>query len=229
MKKIMLKKFLTLLMAFGLVFFIIGCGNDEEESDNNDTALTDMTPIEARITVPGDVKSSTKPDDWTYFSFKTGTTIPSSQKNTKNWDIRFLGTKISTNGGTTATEVGSNANGGAMIVKESDLMKIKQAPLNGYTVDVQATIAAMGSPKPVASINTLLTKEDESDPNYDENHWYTGTGNNLSADGTKCYVIKCGDGNYARVQFTNYAKEGNNRLFTISYNYTDRTDRRFVE
>jgi hypothetical protein len=122
----MLSKFLVLLMAFSLVIFVIGCGNDEEEdeTDNNQIALTGMTPIEAKVTSPGDVTSSTTADSWTYFSFKTGTTVPTSQKNTKNWDIRILGTKISTNGGTTATEVGSGAGGGAMIIKESDLIKI---------------------------------------------------------------------------------------------------------
>jgi hypothetical protein len=158
-----------------------------------------------------------------------GANVPASQKNTTNWDIRFLGTKMSTNGGTTAAEVGSGANGGAIIIQESDLMKVTQAPASGYTMDVEAAIATMADPKPVISICPLLTKEDSDDPNYDENHWYAGSGRDLNADGTKCYVIKCGDGNYARVQFTNYTKEGDNRLFTFSYNYTDQPDGRFVQ
>jgi len=136
---------------------------------------------------------------------------------------------MSTNGGTTADEVGSGGTGGAMIIKESDLMKVTQAPSSVYTMDVKSAIASMASPKPVVSINQLMTKEDESDPNADENHWYAGSGRDLNADGTKCYVIKCGDGNYARVQFTNYTKEGDNRLFTFSYNYTDQADGRFVK
>ncbi len=228
----MLNKIIATLMALSLIIFVIGCGSEEEEkpdNENNQIKLTDMTPLEAKVTVPGDVTSSTTPDNWIYFSFKTGTTVPTSQKNTQNWDIRFLGTKMSTNGGTTAEEVGSGGKGGAMIIKEANLMKIVEAPADGYTVDVKATLASMSKPKPVASINQLLTKEDESDPNYDENHWYVGSGANLSADGTKCYVIKCGDGNYARVQFTNYVKDGDNRLITFSYNYTDRADRKFVK
>lgn len=227
----MLNKLLVLLMAFSLVIFAMGCSNDEEEdkTDNKQVTLTDMTPIEATVTSPGDVTSSTTADNWTYFSFKTGTTVPTSQKNTKNWDIRVLGTKMSTNGGTTATEVGSGAGGGAMIMKESNLMKITQAPTSGYTMDVKAAIATMADPKPVVSICQLMTKEDESDPNFDDNQWYAGSGASLNADGTKCYVIKCGDGNYARVQFTNYTKEGDNRIFTISYNYTDQADGKFMK
>jgi hypothetical protein len=216
-------------MAFTLVFIAVGCGGDDDDDDDDEVLLVDMTPLETTVTVPGDVTGSTTADDWTYFSFKTGTTVPTSQKNTTNWDIRFLGTKMSTNGGTTTAEVGSGANGGAIIMQESDMMKVTQAPTSGYVVDLEATIASMADPKPVVSINPLLTKEDEDDPNYDENQWYAGSSRDLSADGTKCYVIKCGDGNYARIQFTNYAKEGDDRLFTFSYNYTDQPDGRFAQ
>jgi hypothetical protein len=136
---------------------------------------------------------------------------------------------MSTNSSTTAVEVGSGGSGGAMIIQESDLNKVTEAPASGYTLDVKAAIATMADPKPVVSINPLMTKEDSDDPNYDENHWYAGKGRDLNADGTKCYVIKRGDGNYARVQFTNYTKEGDSRLFTFSHNYTDQPDGRFVQ
>lgn len=217
-------------MAFALAIFFAGCGEDGDEDDlNGEAALVEMTPLEANITVPGNVSDATLPDDWTYFSFKTGAVVPASQKNTTAWDIRILGTKMSTNSGTTAIETGSGGNGGAMIIPEADLTKITEAPASGYTVDVKAAIATMADPKPVVSINPLLTKEDPDDPNYDDNEWYSGRGRDLNADATKCYVIRCGDGNYARLQFTNYAKEGNNRIYTISYNYTDRPDRKFVQ
>ncbi len=226
----MLKKLLVLSMVFALAIFFAGCSEDDDEDDSNDeAALVEMTPLETNITVPGDVSDVTPPDDWTYFSFKTGTVVAASQKNTTAWDIRILGTKMSTNSGTTAAETGSGSSGGAMIIAEADITKITVAPASGYTVDVKAAIATMADPKPVVSISQLLTKEDKDDPNYDDNKWYSGKGRDLNADATKCYVIKCGDGNYARLQFTNYTKDGDDRIYTISYNYTDQPDGKFVQ
>lgn len=227
-KNQMFKRLLVLLMASALVFLVVGCGGDDDD-DNDDAVFVEMTPLETNITVPGDVSDATTPGDWTYFSFKTGAPVPASQNNTTAWDIRILGTKMSTNGGATAAETGSGCSGGAMIIAEADLMKITEATASGYTSDVKAAISTMADPKPVVSINQLLTKEDSDDPNYDDYKWYSGSGRDLNADAMKCYVIKCGDGNYARLQFTNYTKDGDDRVYTISYNYTDQPDGRFVQ
>ncbi|HEX29970.1 TPA: hypothetical protein ENG04_07810 [Candidatus Poribacteria bacterium] len=222
-----MRRVLAILIAIALGASIVGCG--EEEISPSDVE-TPMTPIEITITVKGDVTSKTTPDDWVYFSFKTGSMIDPSRKNTKEWDIRVLGTKFSTNSGTTAEETGSGGLGGAIIVNESDLTKIAQAPETGYTVDVIAKIATMAKTKPSASINPLLTKEDKNDPNYDGNHWYTRVDRKLTPDTSKCYVIRCGDGkSYARLQFIGYNKSGDTRTYTLLYNYTDRPDRKFVE
>ena len=222
----MSKRGLVMLAIFALVFSVGGCGADKSPSSPH---TVQMVPIETTITVQGDVTSATTADDWTYFSFKTGAVVDASQKNTKDWDLRILGTKFSTNSGTTAEETDSGGDGGALIVEESDLTKVTEVPETGYTVDVVAAIATMADPKPRVSIMPLLTKEDSDDPNYDENKWYTGRGSSLNADASKCYIIRCGNGHYARMQLTNYTKSGDERTYTMSCNYTERSDRTFVE
>lgn len=159
---------------------------------------------------------------WTYFSFKTGDSIPgineTNFKERSDWDIAFHSYDVRLNGG-------ASGKGKAGVVKlnTEDFNSVTQAPESGYVVDKEEkVIVAIKSTGPVEENQPMnktldwLKFEVITPPNYT----FTLRKN--------VYIVRTAEGKYAKVQFTTYLNDKGERVYpTFNYVYQADGSRKF--
>ena len=139
-------------------------------------------------------------DNFQYFSFAKGDTIPFADSTTANWDIAFKGTAVIVNGGI------EKAGNGGVIIMDALFSEVVVAPTVGYKQE-----------------NTL-----PAIPNGSNNGWYNYAGppmHTITPLAGKVFVIRTANGKYAKVEFISYYKNAPaepNGLLDISKYYTIR-------
>jgi hypothetical protein len=201
------------LLCAAAVF--IGCDNATSSSDPVET-------LDAVVVESGDIK---------YFSLTTGKRIPDNQKNTTSWDIAFTRYSegnppkgvfrlVRTNGGVTATDVGSGGQAKVWYVDTTDFDAVtaatgipEDAINTTYNTDVTRYVnAAMGgNPDPLAramNVMTYVGYNNESEENdgttaekyfsnsysYNKKQFYRSAGQGQYTPTNQVYIIQHADG-----------------------------------
>ncbi|WDF79570.1 HmuY family protein [Mucilaginibacter sp. KACC 22773] len=175
-----MNKFATLLLALSSAIILL----TSSCSKNGD----DVTPAVSKLTT----KTVTDLDGSTatvYYSLSTGAQITGADTATTKWDIKFKGTSIFINGGT------SGAGTTQAQIVSSTFETLATAPTAGYKTD------AAGAP----AISGWYTYTATTEPQHAI----------LTVPG-KIIVIKTSAGNYAKVEMISYYK-GNPNTTTAEF------------
>jgi len=161
--------------------------------------------------------------DYVYFSLKSGTAVDTATGASTDWDLRFsASTRIQTNSGVTADQLGSGGDGGAAYSGSTDFAASVDAGSLTIITDTNPWIDGMGPAR------QTLMNEAISFPGYDSGDGLASgsayAGANYSADmfytmsgmppvyvmTNNVYVVKLADGSgYAKFQILSaeYASE----------------------
>lgn len=190
----------SVLFISTILFF--GCGTDDEDdglgqplAEQPPAAATpasaDQSPAEVapQLDVVNFTIDATSREAWAYFSFTTGDTVEVADPlNSMDWDLGFQRTTVITNGG-----VSGPGKGGAVLLKDVEFEGVKEAPADGYAVDSDANLAIVA----------------ESEEGW---YIYTGPPNHWILPLEKqVFVIQAADGTFAKVRFTGYYKDNDNK------------------
>jgi hypothetical protein len=187
-----MNKFTTLSLALGCAITLLASSC----SKNSD----DPTPAESKLTTKtvADLDGSTAA---AYYSLSTGAQITGADTaSTTKWDIKFRGTSILVNGGTSGTGTTQ-----AQIVS-STFETLTTAPTTDYKTD------ASGAP----AISGWYTYTATTEPQHAI----------LMVPG-KIIVIKTSDGNYAKIEMISYYKGNPNTTTAEFASLTTRPASRF--
>ena len=148
---------------------------------------------------------------YTFFSFKTGQIVASSDSATNKWDVGFQSTNIIFNGGT------SGPGSAGALVQKGIFDEIKTAPTSGYILDNKTTSVFAVSGRPATS------------PASATNEWWYSSG---SANSTivapiagQVIIVKTADGRYAKMEIQSFYKGAPatvNNLSDLDRYYTSR-------
>lgn len=155
----------------------IGCSDNTVVEPPTNETSTNIHTI---YNVPADTGSHNKT---TYYRFKDSTIVTGSDTATANWDIAFKRTTIFTNSGSSGP-----GQGGAVVLTNVNFSDVTEAPLSGYNIDATgAPVIPTGSGK----------------------GWYlyNFTTNIISPIAGVVFIIRTGDGKYAKVQILSYYKD----------------------
>ena len=146
----------VILIVFGLL--IVSCEKEVE-------------PIEAKTT---DILTDANPQTgkYTYFSFKTGTTVAETEVQTTNWDFGLKLTTFIVNSG-----ISGPGNAGALI-QDGVFNEISEAPESGYRIDQTGDMAIKA----------------------DEWYVYNSTNHTFAPKAGKVFIFKTAEGKYAKME-----------------------------
>jgi hypothetical protein len=156
--------------------------------------------IYAPVTTDHSVQPSVESGDFTKFNFETGIVVTDN-----NWDVAFRGTTILVNGGTKIglSDEPTRTGNGALALLTGTFSEVLLAPNDSDFKQDQAGTLAL--PKST---------------------WYSYNGltHKISPVAGKILVIRTSKGHYAKMEITNYYKDGdfslaNQRYYTFSYVY----------
>ncbi len=201
---------------------------ENEDIKNSRTATitltpNGMTPVTLTVTqLAGDSKpvelktvviKATEWEKWHYFSFAEGKEVGTGGTNAdddatwkarKDWDIAFHMANVRTNSGLSGSGEGGVYDTG----KTSDISQVTEAATDGYEVDVEGRIATAMPPiyQQTGISTTLATWASGGMGGYTVSH--------------KIYVVKTGDGKYAKVHLKDiYDDKGTTGVVTMEYGY----------
>jgi hypothetical protein len=149
---------------------------------DDDTEPT--TPTGATATRVNNIVADTgNTGNYTFFSLRTNSVIPSADSATTNWDVAFRSTSILVNSGTSGPGVG-----GAIVLTQA-FSDVTEAPASGYAADNAPTSYAI--------------------PTGSGNGWYNYnfTTMLISPIAGKTLVLKTADGKYAKMEILSYYKD----------------------
>ena len=189
----------SLVFLLGLVvFFTFSCGTADEEGvedmlqpeDTVGTTPPDaINEGDAGLEVSTFTIDATNEETWAYFSFASGDTVTVEDAlNSEAWDIGVQKTKVKLNGGISGPGMGS-----AVMLTETTFEAVTAAPADGYLEDTEDTLAI--APQ-------------------SEKGWYIYTGpptHWILPLENRVFVVKAADGTFAKVQFTGYYKDNENK------------------
>ncbi|QEC78983.1 HmuY family protein [Mucilaginibacter ginsenosidivorax] len=175
-----MNKFTTLSLALSSAIILLASSC----SKNSDNATPAVSKLSTKTVT--DLDGSTTN---VYYSLSTGTQITGADTATTKWDIKFKGTSIFINGGTSGTGTTQ-----AQIVS-STFETLAAAPTAGYKTDAAGTPAISG----------WYTYTATTEPQHAI----------LTVPG-KIIVIKTSAGNYAKVEMISYYK-GNPNTTTAEF------------
>ncbi len=179
---------------------VAGCGDDTETPLEPDPGPTDPP---AALTVKTATINATDAEAWAYFSLVNGAVEPADAENSTEWDLGFQKTKVKLNGG-----VSGPGKGAAVLLDGTAFDAVKTAPGSGYAVDSDDALAIIAS---------------------SGQGWYTYTGpptHWILPIEDRVFVVKAADGTYAKIQFTGYYKDNENKTDSghVSFKYVHQPD-----
>jgi len=175
-----MNKLTTLSLAFGSAFILLASSC----SKNNDVVAPETSKLTTKTVADLDGSTTT-----IYYSLSTGTQITGADTASTKWDIKFKGTSLFINGGTSGTGTTQ-----AQIVS-STFETLTAAPTADYKTDANGTPAISG----------WYTYTNTTEPQHAI----------LTVPG-KIIVIKTSDGKYAKVEMISYYK-GNPNTTTAEF------------
>ncbi len=176
---------LRLLGAAGLLATAAlgwACSGDGE-GDPEPIAATTIRNLPADPTAgfdPSTGQPRPTPNRFTFFSFRTGQTVPNTDSLTSNWDIGFRGTTIIVNGGT------NRRGNGGVIIRQGLFNEVMEAPETGYAQDNAPTSFAI--------------------PAGASNGWYNydAPRNLITPIAGRVFVVRTADGRFAKFEILSY-------------------------
>ncbi|MDP8238794.1 MAG: HmuY family protein [Candidatus Hatepunaea meridiana] len=177
---------------------------------DNETVTVTLTGTSSTGIITGDLTvDATSYTDWVYFSFSQGAVITVEAPMTSNaWDLGLLRNHFRTNSGTSG-----NGQGGVYDAGVVNFASITEAPADGYAADDSIEVIDQNSMPPEYIWIPGSSVLDEA--------FVMSGGMPPSIDPTNhIYIIRTGDGKYAKVWFKNYYNvEGNSGHISIQYAY----------
>ncbi len=164
-------KYLLMMIFFTL---FLSCSEDK-------IIEPDPTPIES-VVISEFPADTGRTGQFTFFSFKEGKIVPREDSATTKWDIAFQATTIITNSGYRGP-----AQGGAVVLRNTDFATLKEAPSEGYEIEQESKFAI-----PTGSGNGWY--------NYDPQAMV------IRPIPGVVLVIRTADGKYAKMRILNYYK-----------------------
>lgn len=199
------KRLSTLFVASMAVFGFSACSSDNE--------MEPEVPVSVEAKTISFVSSSTKEEDWEYFSFKQGkfVEVPKSKANEDlTWDIAFQRFYVRTNSGESG-----KGKGGALDSGKKSFDEVTEVPKSGFISDKIASVMAKMSVMVERSVNTAF--EIEKHPSwmwfvFQEMRW---------AHNDNVFIVRLADGeSYAKVIMRAYKNdEGTSGHITFDYIY----------
>ncbi len=180
---------------------LAGCGEDTETPIEPDP---DPTPEpSAELPVKTATINAADGESWAYFSFINGEVEPADAENSTEWDLGFQRTKVKLNGG-----VSGPGEGAAILLDETSFDEVSAAPGSGYAVDSADALAIIAQ---------------------SEMGWYIYTGpptHWILPIENRVFVVKAADGTYAKIRFTGYYKDNENKMDSghVSFEYVHQPD-----
>ena len=210
-----------LVLTLGVVVvFSFSCGTVDEEDveqplqpeETIDTipSVTADTDIQATVEEPDGLEvftftiDATNREAWVYFSFATGDAVEvEDAENSEAWDVGFQRTKVKLNGGISGPGMGS-----VVMLTETTFEAVTEAPADGYKADTADTLAIVPQ---------------------SEKGWYIYTGpptHWVLPLEDRVFVLKAADGTLAKVQFTGYYKDNENKKDSgfVTFKYVHQPD-----
>lgn len=170
----------------------------KDKSEGTKTVTINNLPADIPV-----VTTAGKPahytDRFTFFSFKTGKTVPNTDSLTAKWDIGFKGTTIIINGGKLR-----KGQGGITIGEGTFDQFLTVSDTLNFAVDSEESLALQSG---------------------SGNGWYSYsmTTHEILPIKNKILIIKTGEGKYAKVEILSYYKDQDSanetRYYTFRYNY----------
>lgn len=194
--------FLTLMLGIATLF-LFSCGAVDEddmeqllqaeeaaETDHADTHIhADDTDEPIGLEMHTFTVDATDENNWAYFSFEAGDTVAiTDAENSNAWDLGFQRTRVKINGG-----ISGPGEGGVVMLTETDFASVTAAPADGYLSDTADTLAIVPQ---------------------SEKGWYIYTGpptHWVLPLEDRVFVIKAADGTFAKVRFTGYYEDNENK------------------
>jgi hypothetical protein len=167
----------SLLYIFLSALIIYSAGCSD---DDDPVAPEDKSPETGKVVNVKDIDANTSGK--IYFRLIDSTVVTGADTLSNKWDVAFSRTTIYTNSGSSGS-----GNGGAIILKNTNWEDVKTAPEGGYNVDSETSPAI---------------------PAGSGNGWYLYNPEThlISAAAGVVFVIKTGDGKYAKLQIMSYYK-----------------------
>ena len=190
------------LVLFIATVLFFGCGNDDDDDgleqpleEQSSEAVTppsaNQSPADGtpQLDVVSFTIDATSREAWVYFSLaKSDTVEVADPLNSMNWDLGFQRTTVITNGG-----VSGPGKGGAVLLKDVEFERVKEAPAGGYAVDSEENLAIVAQSEEGWYIYT-----------GPPNHWI------LPLE-KRVFVVQAADGTFAKVRFIGYYKDNDNK------------------
>jgi hypothetical protein len=205
-----MRSIFTFLLLVLVTSSFMGCKEDDPTPDPIvSTTISNLAADPSTGFNPTTGAPIGQKNKYTFFSFKTGTTVDAVDSATNKWDLGFKGTTIIVNSPTSGP-------GTSLVQVVSGIFdELNEAPADGYKADDKN-----------ATIKNAI-------PTGSGNGWYTATG---GAPGTptivkpiagKIIVVKTGDGRYAKMEILSYYKDAPSsptgtepsRYYTFRYVY----------
>lgn len=182
-------------VLFISTFLFFGCGSDDE--DELEQPLEEQPPVtanpsgqspaegELQLDVVKFTIDATNKEAWAYFSFAKGDVVAiADPKNSMDWDLGFQRTKVKLNGGVSGVGKGS-----AVMLKDIAFEQVKDAPVDGYVFDSDATLGIVAQSEKGWYIYT-----------GPPNHW-------ILPIEKRVFVVTAADGTFAKMRFVSYYKD----------------------
>lgn len=173
---------------------LISCQKDEvSKKEEKETKLTEIKNL--------DVTTS---KEWTYFSFEKGTVVQvTNPKEGTDWDIAFFEYYVKTNGGESG-----KGKAEVVLVENKEFDTVKEAPTTEYVKDTQGTMSYGNYPNLVSKEDTfsaLMSGGFETKTGFVSlSPSNLGTWPSVYAPTKRVYVIKTANGNFAKIQVTDF-------------------------
>ncbi|MGE5355703.1 MAG: HmuY family protein [Deltaproteobacteria bacterium] len=131
----------------------------------------EVEPIEAKTT---DILTDAIPQTgkYTYFSFKTGTTVADTEVQSNKWDFGLKLTTFIVNSGISGPGIGG------VLIQDGVFNEISEAPESGYRTDQTGNLAIKA----------------------DEWYVYNSTNHTFAPKAGKVFIFKTGEGKYAKME-----------------------------
>lgn len=152
--------------------------------------------------------NATNVENWVFFDFSSGTSVPGAKWDSTDWDLAFRRAKILVNGGVT----NPGGQGGVAAVPGKDLGALAEAPESGYSRNERPTGAG-----------------EASNPNIDKWYNYNYWTHKLTPK-EQVYALRTADGKYAKFVIEDYyCGEGVSGCLAFRYVYQGNGSRSFIK
>ena len=202
-----------LILIALVAILLLSCGTEADKVETGQNPVQDEAqplittqPVaqDALLTLITVTVDATKQDMWAYFSLKEGKVVEvANPADSKGWDLGFQRTKIKINGG-----VSGPGGSGVTMLLDTKFDLVNEAPIAEYEVDTQNSLAIVPQSKKGWYVYTGAPT-----------HWV------LSIE-DRVFVIKTGNGAFAKIQFLGYYKDNENKTDPayVKFKYIFQTD-----